>query len=541
MRWDAPLLASLARSVGDRLHNARLRAIVPDFEAQRIALHFREATLLLRLHPREAGIFVLDPAEPPSDARPLAARLRAVSTPPDDRVLIFSFLRVRGRPAETDLVVEWITNRHNLVLTEGPDRVARMVFHTRDDDRPIRQGHPYRLPTARPREGTEAPVSLDRWRQVVEELAPDRDGRRTLLSTFAWTSPLNAAALLRAGPDEGWHLWSALARIARGEEEPDPVILDTDRGPQPYPLPLPGVEHRSAGSLIAAVDEASRAGSTEAAPTLLPTALLERLDRTIEGFRTRCARLEEELDRLADPDREQAIGDLILARYGEIPHGAERVFLTGFDQEPVEVTLDPTATPHENARARYDEAARIRRAAERLPNLVQEARAAWDGMLELRDRAKAGAATADEIRALLPESSSGGQDAGGPTLPYRRYRSSGGLEIRVGRGAKKNDDLTFRHSAPADIWLHARDTAGAHVILRWPHDDNPPGRDLAEAAVLAALGSKARTSGSVPVDWTRRKYVRKPRKSPPGLVLPSQVQTVFVEPDPELERRLKVD
>ncbi|MBT8338004.1 MAG: DUF814 domain-containing protein, partial [Gemmatimonadetes bacterium] len=151
-----------------------------------------------------------------------------------------------------------------------------------------------------------------------------------------------------------------------------------------------------------------------------------------------------------------------------------------------------------------------------------------------------GEADAAEIEARLPARASS-RAAEGPALPYRRYRSSGGLEIRVGRGARSNDDLTFRHSAPGDVWLHARDVAGAHVVLRWSQDGNPPRRDLEEAAVLAALGSKARTSGSVPVDWTRRRYVRKPRKAPPGLVIPERVSTVFVEPDPTVEERLRVD
>lgn len=118
--------------------------------------------------------------------------------------------------------------------------------------------------------------------------------------------------------------------------------------------------------------------------------------------------------------------------------------------------------------------------------------------------------------------------------PYRVYRSSGGLEIRVGRGARHNDDLTFRHSSPNDIWLHAQHTAGAHVILRWPGPGNPPARDLEEAGTLAALHSKARTSGSVPVVWTLRKYVRKPRGAAPGSVLPDRVRTVFVRPDESL-------
>ena len=79
------------------------------------------------------------------------------------------------------------------------------------------------------------------------------------------------------------------------------------------------------------------------------------------------------------------------------------------------------------------------------------------------------------------------------------------------------------------------------MILRWRGADNPPARDLAEAAVLAALHSRARTSGTAPVDWTRRKHVRKPRKAPPGSVVPARVQTLFVEPDPALEERLRVE
>ena len=111
--------------------------------------------------------------------------------------------------------------------------------------------------------------------------------------------------------------------------------------------------------------------------------------------------------------------------------------------------------------------------------------------------------------------------------------------MRVGRGSKANDELTFKHSAPNDIWLHARHSAGAHVVLRWNGGETPPARDLKQAANLAALHSKARTSGSVPVDWTRRKYVRKPRKSSPGSVQMDRAKTLFVAPDPSLLDRLK--
>ncbi|HUE96157.1 MAG TPA: NFACT RNA binding domain-containing protein, partial [Longimicrobiaceae bacterium] len=133
-----------------------------------------------------------------------------------------------------------------------------------------------------------------------------------------------------------------------------------------------------------------------------------------------------------------------------------------------------------------------------------------------------------------------GHDDTGHSLPYRLFRTSGGLEVRVGRGAKENDRLTFGESSPNDVWLHARSVPGSHVILRWPDPEGaPPARDLAEAATLAALFSRARTSGTVAVDWTRRKHVRKPRGAPPGVVIPQRVKTIFVEPDEAVAARME--
>lgn len=122
---------------------------------------------------------------------------------------------------------------------------------------------------------------------------------------------------------------------------------------------------------------------------------------------------------------------------------------------------------------------------------------------------------------------------------FRSYRSSGGLEIRVGRGAAANDRLTFHASAPDEVWLHARDASGAHVLLAWREPTAPPARDLEEAALLAAWHSKARGSTIVPVDWTRRKYVRKPRGAAAGLVTLERARTLFVRPDGDVERRLR--
>ena len=190
----------------------------------------------------------------------------------------------------------------------------------------------------------------------------------------------------------------------------------------------------------------------------------------------------------------------------------------------------------------YDRAAKVERARIRLPALMEEARARLDALERVLARARAGQASAEEVEAVTP-ARVGPRAAGdpGPSLPYRVFRSSGGLEIRVGRGSRHNDDLTFRHSDPGDVWLHAQQAAGAHVVLRWRGPGNPPSRDLEEAAVLAAVHSKARGSGVVAVDWTLRKYVRKPRGSKPGAVLPDRVKTLFVRPDQDRAEALRAE
>jgi predicted ribosome quality control (RQC) complex YloA/Tae2 family protein len=124
-------------------------------------------------------------------------------------------------------------------------------------------------------------------------------------------------------------------------------------------------------------------------------------------------------------------------------------------------------------------------------------------------------------------------------LSYRSYRSSGGIEILVGRGARANDELTYEIARPDDVWLHARDVTGAHVVMRWTQEGSPPSRDLHEAAALAAWHSRARGSTVVPVDWTRRRHVRRARGGPPGRAIVERAKTVMARPSAELERRLR--
>jgi predicted ribosome quality control (RQC) complex YloA/Tae2 family protein len=116
-------------------------------------------------------------------------------------------------------------------------------------------------------------------------------------------------------------------------------------------------------------------------------------------------------------------------------------------------------------------------------------------------------------------------------IPYRRFDIGSGFDVWVGRNAKQNDELTTRAARKFDIWLHARGVGGSHVLLRPPNRTAgvPEGLVL-RAAAIAAYYSKARGSSLVPVVVAERKYVRKPRRAPPGTVLVDRHRVVMVEP-----------
>jgi predicted ribosome quality control (RQC) complex YloA/Tae2 family protein len=104
-----------------------------------------------------------------------------------------------------------------------------------------------------------------------------------------------------------------------------------------------------------------------------------------------------------------------------------------------------------------------------------------------------------------------------------------GYTMQVGTNATQNDAL-LRKASPQDLWFHVKGIPGPHVILRCHDKQIPPVEVIREAAQLAAAGSKARDETRVEVSYTQVKYVRKPKGSPPGLVILRQEDTLTVNP-----------
>ena len=576
IRYDPALIAGIAGEIHVRCVGRRV-------EGLRLKRERREAWLLLAekegatgsigllLHP--TGGFIVEgdglPARSEANDRRIDFRrlfLVGVHAPADERLLVFDLaggLRDTrpDRPPVFRLFVELHTNQWNAVLARGvDDRIEAVLWPRSAGGRSLQPGVRYERPEGG-RTWAEEPPDGTEWASVLEPIPP-LERRDYLLRSISWTSSLNvdwilADAATDLSPDAiaGAYDRYMAVRTATGEA----WLLPRAGGAQPYPVRLAADARRFDGLLeamrtaalgSAAWPPSSAQGAAEATRSeATPDAeRLERLlRRRIRELKKRRAALLRQLEgESADHLRE--IGNLLLARKGDVPKGAAKAELRGFDGEVVEVSLDPRLDAIRNADRLYDRARRRERAARAIPERVQRTDkriVRLESGLEVLHSAGATDEVWDLVGGRREETGSSrgtGRSVADETLPYRRYRSSGGLEIRVGRSSRTNDALTFRHSAPDDIWLHASQAAGAHVILRWQkRDQNPPLADLMEAAVLAALHSEARHSGMVAVAWTRRKYVRKPRKAAAGAVVPERVSTLFVEPDAEAAARLSMD
>ncbi|MBV9109142.1 MAG: DUF814 domain-containing protein [Gemmatimonadetes bacterium] len=548
LRFDPPLVRALAAELASVLHGRGAHPHpVFDSDLSATLLLDRGQALRWDLHPTRGWVRIV-PTPAGMEARAPEARIVRVAAPEDERMLRIDLHEGnRFRGGTRALVIELHTNQWNALLVDVADRRIVSLLRTRDaGGRVLRTGEVYSPPEPQKR-FTGNGMGMDEARaEWIATLAPvpAAERRGEMLRRFAGTSPINAAAILgdAGSSDEPAALETAFGRWwEMRHRAPEPVLLEMKNGPQPYPFPLDGVPSRGCGSLLACLDSVATAAESGAVERDR-TALLERARRRADSGKRRLERLREEEGKIGAAERLRRHADLLLANVARVQPGAERVTVYDEEGRKLKIAVDPALKPHEFAEKLYEDARRRGRAEARLPDLIARAEAEiarWDAAVAALESGDVPAwVEASLARAEQRDARKPGKQ--GPRLPYRVYRTSGGLEVRVGKTSKDNDAVTFRHASPEDVWLHARQVPGSHVVLRWSEEGAPPARDLEEAAVLAALHSKARSSGTVAVDWTRRKYVRKPRGAPPGRVTLLQAKTVFVEPDAALEERMRV-
>ncbi|MBI3909591.1 MAG: NFACT family protein [Armatimonadetes bacterium] len=488
-------------------------------------------------------------ARPPSPASPpgfcmllrkhlRGARLVEADQPRFDRVLR---LRVTRGDGERLLIHEIMGRHSNLALADGAGVVLGVLKQVSPEQSRVRRlvvHKPYVLPPGERLDPREADEAACRAALGEAPVFPEQ-----LVKAFSGFGPFAAREVLARAeqpiPEAIWPVLRELVEaLQRGEFEPT-LLLD-ERG-QPvdawafHARQWPEDRQQRAETMSAAVAATLHRAAAEETVEAHRRAIRVPLARALAAARERWEEARRQIEVRSRAGELRIQGDL-LAAAPEAGRGATEALVPDFyaaDGAPRRIPLDPLLTRQENAAAyfrRYRRAmAAAAAAAARLPLLEEQ-------IADLEARLAAVDAAAPEA---LEEIAPPGKPARAAPRPKERPLPAGirirrvdvdGWEVLLGENAASNDYLITRLARPDDLWLHARAVNGAHVVVRGARSaDRVPPAVLREAARLAATHSDARHASLVLVDFTLRRYVRKPRGAAPGRVTYQREKTIPVE------------
>lgn len=244
-------------------------------------------------------------------------------------------------------------------------------------------------------------------------------------------------------------------------------------------------------------------------------------------------------------------GELLTANIYAIEKGMNTIKLVNYyeeDMPEIEIALDTTKTPSENAQKyynKYNKAKRTIAALEVQKKQNDDELEYLEGVLNAID-ASTEEADLTDIRNELIEQGFIKRKRGDkkPAKQQKKSKplhfiSSDGFDIYVGKSNIQNDELTIHFAKSNDIWLHTKNIPGSHVIIATNDDTLVPDQTIIEAANLAAYNSKGKDGSNVPVDYCPRKNVKKPGGSKPGFVIYENNKTIYITPNDVMAENMK--
>jgi predicted ribosome quality control (RQC) complex YloA/Tae2 family protein len=492
------------------------------------------------------------------------ARLRAIEQPGYDRVVYLRFTSVldsdsdEPTPVERTLVAELIGRSANIFLLDESNRVIERLIE-RADERNA-PGDAYLAPASR---GKLDPRTLSRedFEAIIAEHESLAEG---LVKRVAGFGPLYAAEVEARCHASGLTAFDSLTSVLDDvfNKPAQPTIYSptdlsslapADLNPNDLvlsPIPLAQAAHLVANrfdSLSDAAAEYYRLVRKIEDFHKEKARVISNLKATMEKRRRLIQSLEHDLKRLGDYESLRRSGELLLGNVATATPTAAGFLVSDYydpEQRLIEIPTEVKVSPQKAAEEYFTRYRKAKRGHEAITEKIAAAQTEIERLDQLAletERAK----TSDELTAIQgrigePRFRRRARPAasGSTKKPSAReklsgvycFASSDDAEILVGKSDQDNDRLTFKYATPHDIWLHAADYPGSHVILRRAKGTTVPHRSLIEAAQLAAYFSKARQSNKVVVYYTERKFVSRIRHSRPGLVRLADFKSITVEP-----------
>ena len=585
MALDGALLSFITAEINTRLENAKVDKLQQP-ERDEIDISFRlrggsEKLLLSASSNYPRAHFTAVPKENPMTAPMFCmllrkhlsgARFAGAEQPGLERILFLHFdcYNELGDAVRRTLAVEIMGRHSNIILIDEKGRIMDAVKHideTMSSRRQVLPGLRYELPPKQEkRDVTDIPPQ-----EVLEKLHGQRgELSRALIGILQGVSPVVCRELAQlACRDAG----ARVEQMTPGQEERlafflknlsaavkdgrgTPVLVSDAKTGRPLDFSFMEITQYGTAASVRKYENFSQMLDafycerdrvervTRRAHDMLGviTNAVERISRKLDNQRA-------ELATCGDRERLKVCGGLVSSNIHRLERGMSRLEAENYYEEgspTVGIALDPQLTPAQNAQKYYREYRKAATAEKYLREQIaidEKELAYLDTVFDELSRAACESELAEIRDELVGEGYLKRHTGGRAEKRLRenaplKFRSSEGFEIFIGRNNRQNDKLTLKTADKRDLWLHTRNIPGAHVIVAARGGAVPPGT-LRQAAVLAALHSRAKDSSQVPVDYTQVKNVKKPSGAKPGLVIYDDFKTLFVRPDTELAESLQ--
>lgn len=272
--------------------------------------------------------------------------------------------------------------------------------------------------------------------------------------------------------------------------------------------------------------------------------------RSLKHQAQKLPRLLKEFDDAKDCDKWREYGDLLFSYHITDTKGKNSIVLNSFeDDQPIQIPLDPKLDGPQNAKRCYNKYNKLKKGQVYLQeqiDITQKEIAYFEGLIEQLNLADFN--TAVEIRQELIQqnylkdnkaSRNKKKKKKKDELPHISHViTEDGTSISYGRNNLQNDALTWHIAKKTEIWLHAKDYHGSHVVI---HSPSPSEDTLRKAAEIAAYYSSGRNSSSVPVIWCSVKELKKIPGAKPGMVQLGAYKTIYIDPDRDDLQRLGIE
>ena len=338
------------------------------------------------------------------------------------------------------------------------------------------------------------------------------------------------------------------ADMAQGKEKASAVLNALGETEAVYPFAISGSGIKLYDSIGEALDSLYINSDRREWAKRHGASARKVLQNNIERCEKKLALYADALNSEEQMEKCRLYGELLTANLHSLKSGTDTAAVDNYYADPVEriaIPLDRQLTPGENAQRYYKKYQKLKAARDMA--IVQREQTLneldyLEGQLDNLTKCTA----ENELSELIEELKDQGyikRDKGGKkkmklaASKPMHFVSSTGADIYVGKNNRQNDELTLRFASPNDIWMHAKNIPGSHVIVKGAGEQDTAA--MTEAALLAAYYSRARGSENVAVDYTPRKYVKKPAGAKPGMVIYTTNKTAYVTPSEEAVAGLK--